>query len=158
MKIKNSLKLAPYYALDKDWTKIANSMFKHIDYIYAFKVYCYLCYRYNRDYQYAFPTLETIASDCSIARSTVQKAIEYLEERRFIVIYKKKGRQWANCCYYVRYVVETEEDKQREQKEIIEKFEEMLGDEFEVEVEIFLDEKGKVIKEEIVNNKEHIND
>jgi uncharacterized protein YuzE len=54
--------------------------------------------------------------------------------------------------------VETEEDKQREQKEIIEKFEEMLGDEFEVEVEIFLDEKGKVIKEEIVNNKEHLND
>lgn len=153
MKIKNSLKLAPYYVLEDDWTKIANSMFRHIDNIYAFKVYCYLCYRYNQKYQYAFPSLETIAEDCSIARSTVQKAIKYLEERRFIVVFKKKGMQWMNSCYYVRYVVETDEDRRREQKEIIEKFEEMLGEEFEAEVEIFLDEDGNVIKEE--NNKEN---
>ena len=154
MKIKNSLKLAPYYVLEKDWTKIANTMLKHIDNVYAFKVYCYLCFRYNNQYQYAFPSLETIAEDCSIARSTVQKAIKYLEERRFIVVYKKKGKQWMNSCYYVRYVVETEEDKRREQKEIIEKFEEMLGEEFESEVEIFLDENGNVIKEEKIENKD----
>jgi DNA-binding transcriptional regulator YhcF (GntR family) len=141
--------LAPYYALEDDWTKISNSMFRHIDNIYAFKVYCYLCYRYNQKYQYAFPSLETIAEDCSIARSTVQKAIKYLEERRFIVVFKKKGKQWMNSCYYVRYVVETDEDRRREQKEIIEKFEEMLGEEFEAEVEIFLDEDGNVIKEEL---------
>ena len=155
MKIKNSLKLAPYYALDKDWTKISNSMFKYIKDVYAFKVYCYLCYRYNINYQYAFPSLETIAQDCYISKKTAIKAIKYLEENRFIVKYQKKNSEWMNNCYYVRYVVETDEDRQREQKEIIEKFEEMLGEEFEAEVEIFLDEKGNVIKEE--NNKENKN-
>ena len=150
MKIKNSLKLAPYYALDKEWTKISNTMFKYIDDVYAFKIYCYLCYRYNQNYQYAFPSLETISLECNISKKTVVRAIKYLEERRFIVKYQKKNCEWKNNCYYVRYVVETEEDKQREQKEIIEKFEEMLGEEFESEIEIFLDEDGNVIKEEIV--------
>lgn len=148
MKIKNSLKLAPYKVLDKEWTKVANSMVKYIDNVYAFKVYVYLCCRYNKNYEYAFPSLDTIAEDCNIARSTVQKAIKYLEERRFIVRYKKKGSQWMNNCYYIRYVVETDEDKEREQIEIINALEEMLGEEFNSEVEIFLDEDGNVIKEE----------
>lgn len=150
MKIKNSLKLAPYKVLDKEWTKIANTMLKHIDDVYAFKVYCYLCYRYNKDYEYAFPSLETIAEDCNIARSTAQKSVKYLEERRFIVRYKKKGKQWMNNCYYIRYVVETDEDKQNEQTEIIDRLEEILGEEFNSEIEIFLDENGNVIKEEKV--------
>ena len=118
MKIKNSLKLAPYYALDKEWTKISNTMFKYIDDVYAFKIYCYLCYRYNQNYQYAFPSLETISLECNISKKTVVRAIKYLEERRFIVKYQKKNCEWKNNGYYVRYVVETEEDKQREQKEI----------------------------------------
>ena len=150
MKIKNSLKLAPYCALDKDWTKLSNSMFRYIEDAYAFKVYCYLCYRYNTSYQYAFPSLETIAQDCYMSKKTAIKSIKYLEERRFIVKYQKKNSEWMNNCYYVRYVVETEEDKQREQKEIIEKFEEMLGEEFCPEIEVFLDENGNVVKEEKV--------
>lgn len=150
MKIKNSLKLRPYYTLDKGFTQIPNTMIKYIDSLPAFKVYVYLCNRYNEGYQYSFPSLKTIANDCSISRATVQNAIKYLEERKFIVKYKRKDSKssWVNNCYYVRYVVETEEDKRKEEREIIDKFEKILGDEFETEIEIHLDENGNVITEE----------
>ena len=150
MRIKNSLKLKPYFSLDKEWTKVANTMLRYIDDNAAFKVYVYLCYRYNMNYQYAFPSLETIAEECSMSKATVVKSIKYLENKKFIVRYKKQGKQWMNNCYYVRYVVETEEDKIKEQEMIIEKVEKMLGDsiEFNEEIEIFLDENGNIIKEE----------
>ena len=156
MRVKNSLKLKPYKAIDIEWTKISNSMIKYIEDVYAFKVYCYLCYRYNKDYDYAFPSLDTISEDCKMARSTVQKAIKYLEERRFIVRYKKKGKQWMNNCYYIRYVVETEEDRKREQERIVDTIEETLEKELEMEleIEIFLDENGNVIKEEKIKRED----
>ena len=144
LKIKSNLKLVPYKALDKNWVKLPSTMLKYIDSLPAFKVYCYLCYRYNRDYEYAFPSLSTIAEECGIARSTVQKAVKYLEERRFVVKYKRKGSEWMNNCYYLRYVVETEEDKIKQQEKIIDTFEELLGEEFETEIEVFLDEDGKI--------------
>ena len=146
MKIKNNLKLKPYYALDSDWTKIANSTFKYIDNVYAFKVYCYLCYRYNTTYTYAFPSLDTIAKECNISKGSVQKAIKYLEDKRLIVKYKKKGSNWMNNCYYVRYVEETREDIIKEQERIIETFEEMFGEDFETEIEIEIDEDGNIIE------------
>lgn len=151
MKIKNSLKLSPYYALNDDWTKIANTMFKYIDDLASFKVYCYLCYRYNNKYQYAFPSIETIASDCNISKNTVYKAVKYLEERSFIVKYKKENSEWMNNCYYVRYVVETNEDVEKEQKQIVEAFEEMIGENFEIEVEIIIDENEKIVKKNFKN-------
>lgn len=149
MKIKNSLKLRPYWSIEKDWTRISNSMFRYIGNASAFKVYCYLCYRYNKDCTYAFPSLSTIAQDCCMSIKTVQNAVKYLEERRFVVKFKAKGKEWMNNCYYVNYVVETEEDKMKEKELVMKEIREKVMEEsMDFEIEIFYDEDGKIIKEE----------
>ncbi|WP_312286657.1 helix-turn-helix domain-containing protein [Terrisporobacter sp.] len=137
-KIKRKYKLKPLYVLDGNFTQIANTMFKHIPNGNYFKIYCYLCFRYNRNYQYAFPSLNTISKDTIISVSTVQKAINWLEQKKFIVRYKRKESEWMNNCYYVRYVVENNED---DQKEIIKTLEQELGDGFETEIEIEIEEE-----------------
>ena len=110
-------------------------MFKYIPNASDFKVYCYLCFRYNKDYQYAFPSLNTIANDTCLGTTTVKKSIKWLEDKGFIKRYKRKdsNTEWMNNCYYVKYVVE---DIEEIQKEIIKTFEEMMDDDFETEVEI----------------------
>lgn len=144
MKVKKSLKLKPLHVLDGNWTKIANTMFKNIENIYAFKVYCYLCCRYNNQYQYAFPSLSTISEECHISLSSVKRAIKYLEDYRFVVKYKRKEGEWYNNCYYVRYVVEDKEENHKQEENIIESLEEILADELEREIEIFVDEDGNI--------------
>lgn len=130
-KIKNKYKLKPLYALDANFTQIANTMFRYIPNASDFKVYCYLCFRYNRDYQYAFPSLSTISNETCLGLTTIKKSIKWLEKKRFIVRYKKQGEEWMNNCYYVRYVVE---DVEEVQKEVINKFEEMMDEDFESEL------------------------
>lgn len=143
--IKGKYKLKPLYVLDSNFTQIANTMFRYIPNGNDFKVYCYLCFRYNRKYQYAFPSLSTIASETCLSLSTVQRSIKWLEQKRFIVRYKKAGEEWCNNCYYVRYVVEDIDDIQNQ---AIEKFEQLMGDGFEGEIIVaeLLDE------EEIIDN------
>ena len=140
-RIKKNYKLKPLYALDGNWTKICNSMFKYIPNPSDFKVYCYLCHRYNNEYQYAFPSLETIAKDTCISKNTVQKSIKWLESQKFIVRYKHKESEWMNNCYYVRYVEITKETEMEAQKEIIKNLEDILGDDFQSEVDFEVEEE-----------------
>lgn len=113
-----NLQYKDYDKLDKNENAfyLISTMIKYIKDIYAFKVYCYLCSTFDYGLGYSTRTLKTIAEECNIARSTVQKAIKYLEEKGFIIVYKKKKSELMNNCYYIRYVEETEEDKVREQK------------------------------------------
>ena len=90
-KIKGRYKLKPLYSLDGNFTQIANTMFRYIPNGNDFKVYCYLCFRYNRQYQYAFPSLNTIANETCLSLSTVKRSIKWLESKRFIVRYKRQG-------------------------------------------------------------------
>ena len=145
IKIKNKIKLEPLYSLDKNFTKVCNTMIKYIPNAHAFKVYCYLCYRYNRQYQYAFPSLTTIANETCMNRKTVQRAIKWLEDQKYVVKYKRKDSEWMNNCYYVRYVVE--ERIEETQHEIVESLEEIMGDELEKEIEIYVDEDGNIIED-----------
>lgn len=128
--VKKKIKLKPLYVLEGNWTKICNTMFKYIPNGNDFKIYCYLCYRYNEKYQYAFPSLSTIAEDTCLSISTVKRSLKWLEDKKYILRYKQKenNSEWKNNCYYVRYV---EEDIQGVQKEIINNFENMMGEEFE---------------------------
>lgn len=142
-KVKSRYKLRPLYVLDGNFTQIANTMFRYIPNASDFKVYCYLCFRYNRDYQYAFPSLNTISNETCLGLTTVKKSIKWLEEKRFIVRYKKQGDEWMNNCYYVRYVVE---DVEEVQKQVIKKFEEMMDEDFESEL----------IAEELIDEEEII--
>lgn len=142
-----------YIDLNKDCnvdkTLLVNSMFKYIEDVSAFKIYCYLCSKIDYDKGYAFPSLSTIAQDCCMSIKTVQNAVKYLEERRFVVKFKAKGKEWMNNCYYVNYVVETEEDKMKEKELVMKEIREKVMEEsMDFEIEIFYDEDGKIIKEE----------
>lgn len=145
-RVKLKYKLKPLFVLDGNWTKICNTMIFHIPDAYTFKIYVYLCYRYNNEYQYAFPSLNTIAKDTSISKRKVQESIKWLEKKRFIVKYKRQEDNWGNNCYYVRYV---EENKIEEEKKIISAIEREMLKEFEkeIEVEVVVDENGEAIEE-----------
>ena len=65
-----------YSNLEKSYTRIPNDIFKVVTSTYQLTVYTYLCFRYNRDYQYAFPSLKTIANDTNISLTTVKKIIK----------------------------------------------------------------------------------
>lgn len=113
----------------------------YIEDVYAFKIYCYLCSKFDYDLNCSISSLAKISQDCNIARSTVQKAIKYLEDRGFIQKLKNSNLKEKSNCYKIRYIVKTKQEKE------FETFEEMMGEGFYPEIEVFLDENGKVIKE-----------
>ena len=136
--LKRKIKRISYRALDGNFTQIANTMFRYIPNGNDFKVYCYLCYRFNRDMDYAFPSLKTISKDTCLSLRTVQKSIKWLEEQRFIKKYKKEGCEWLNNCYFIKYIVE-------ELVEVDEIDEEVIIEEWE-EVDFDDDEEWEVVE------------
>ena len=104
-RIKKKYKLMPLYSLDGNWTKVCNTMIFYIPDAYAFKIYVYLCYRYNDQYDYAFPSLNTIANDTNISKRKVQESIKWLEQKKFIV---KIGysKETGTACYRISFVNE----------------------------------------------------
>ena len=104
-RIKKKYRLMPLYSLDGNWTKVCNTMIFYIPDAYAFKIYVYLCYRYNDQYDYAFPSLNTIAKDTSISKRKVQESIKWLEQKKFIV---KIGysKETSTACYRISFVNE----------------------------------------------------
>ena len=104
-RIKKKYRLMPLYSLDGNWTKVCNTMIFYIPDAYAFKIYVYLCYRYNDQYDYAFPSLNTIAKDTSISKRKVQESIKWLEQKKFIV---KIGysKETDTACYRISFVNE----------------------------------------------------
>ena len=121
--IKRKIKRMSYKALDGNFTQIANTMFKYIPNGNNFKIYCYLCYRFNRDFDYSFPSIQTIVKDKGLSKSTVTRGIKWLEEQRFIKKYKKEGSEWMNNCYFIKYVVEELEEVESDEEIIIEEWE-----------------------------------
>lgn len=100
-RVKLNYKLKPLFALDGNWTKVCNTMIFYIPDAYTFKIYVYLCYRYNNEYQYAFPSLNTIAKDTNISKRKVQESIKWLEKKRFIVKKYFKNNQYTYMMYYI---------------------------------------------------------
>ena len=141
-RIKSSYKLKPLYMLNDNCTKICDTMISYIPDAYTFKIYVYLCYRYNNEFQYAFPSLNTISKDTHISKRKVQDCIKWLEKKKFIVRYKRKDGEWMNNCYYVRYV---EENKQEEEKKIVDAIDKGI------EVNVIVDEEGNEF--EVINGK-----
>lgn len=135
--LKRKIKRISYRALDGNFTQIANTMFRYIPSGNDFKVYCYLCYRFNRDMDYAFPSLKTISKDTGLGLSTVKRSIKWLEEQRFIKKYKKEGSDWMNNCYFVKYIVEELVEVDEIDEEIItEEWEEIRADDDDEEWEV----------------------
>lgn len=108
-------KLRGYRGLDKEFTQVANSMIKYIKNGNHFKVYVYLCSLYNKRFDYAFPSLTTIAEDCSMSLNTVKSAIKNLCELGYIKKgkYENNGGHHSNV-YYIKYIIEEKIEKEIE--------------------------------------------
>lgn len=101
---KVKAKLKPYNQLTCNFTKISNSMFFYIKDIYDYRVYAYLCIRYNSNYNYAFPSYSTIATDCNISLSKAKQCIKSLCQQGYIVKAKYNNGGNVNNIYYIRYL------------------------------------------------------
>ena len=103
-----------YSTLKNSFTQIANDVFKVVDNPYQFTIYCYLCKNYNGDYQYAFPSLKTIANDCNISVKKAQTTLKELEEDKGLIKkkhLKKEGQSYSNNIYYIYYPIIKEEEE-----------------------------------------------
>ena len=102
-----------YSNLNANFTQIANDVFKIVENGNQFMIYCYLCYRYNNKYQYAFPSLDTIVKDTSASLSTIRRCIKDLERLGLIKIdklEKSERQEYTNNVYYVYYPIVYEEE------------------------------------------------
>ena len=68
---------------------------------------------------------------------------------RLKIKYKRKESEWMNNCYYVRYVVE--ENQEQIQEEIVERLEEIVREELNMElgkpIELYVDKDGNPIQD-----------
>lgn len=131
---KIKVKLKPYNALKDNFTQVANTMFDYIDDHYCFRVYFYLCRRYNPNYDYAFPSYATLAKDCKMSLRKAKSCIKWLSDNGYIVKGKYGSDGYSNNIYYIRYL---EVDKSQIEEAItIEK--EII---FEEDCEILIEER-----------------
>lgn len=118
--------LKRYDYLDGNYTQISNDVYKMTT-GNEFKIYSYLCMRYNKDRKYAFPSIRTMADDCNMSVKTVQKCITQLEAIGLIKILKfdEKTSPYANNMYRVYYPIilknTLEEEQQRQREEELNK-------------------------------------
>lgn len=133
--IKNYSKiiLKPYYELDNEYFKISNKTFDFIQNAHDFKVYCYLCYMYNKDLGYVNVSLEKISKDTGMNRKTVQRAIKRLIDNNMVVKFKTN-----NDCnkYYLRYI---EYDDSYEDEITMPTAKELFGDDCDKVIEMEYD-------------------
>ena len=102
-KIKVALK--PYKELNTKFTQVSNFMRQYITDAYTFKVYFYLCERWNSVNNYAFPSIRNISKECSIGTRKVQACIKWLIEERLIVKKSKEGYDGKTYnIYYINYI------------------------------------------------------
>lgn len=127
---KVKAKLKPYNSLKDSFTQVANTMLFYIADPYTFKIYVYLCMRYNTNYNYAFPSYTTISKDCSISLSKTKECVKWLCENKYIVKAKlKDGEGYTNNIYYIRYI---EIDKTKLEEDLVEERELDYQEEVEV--------------------------
>ena len=103
---KKMYKTISYKIKDDNYTRIYNTMFEYIENGSAFKVYCYLCYKYDEEEGFTSISLNQIANDCKFAKNTVQDAIKYLEDKKIIKKIKQKD---SNNNYLIKYLIEIQE-------------------------------------------------
>ena len=102
-KIKVALK--PYKELNTKFTQVSNFMRQYITDAYTFKVYFYLCERWNSVNNYAFPSIRNISNECSIGTKKVQSCIKWLIEEKLIVKKSKEGYDGKKYnIYYINYI------------------------------------------------------
>lgn len=99
-KIKVALK--PYKELNSKFTQVSNFMRQYITDPYTFKVYFYLCERWNSITNYAFPSIRNISKECSIGTKKVQSCIKWLIEEKLIV--KKSKESYDGKIYNIYYI------------------------------------------------------
>ena len=113
---KNNIqyRVKSYATLDGGFTQISNNVLKIVDNAYQFTVYFYLCKNWIRTYNYAFPSIRTIAKDCKMSTPTVQKAIKGLEDKKLVVTLKfdeKLYNAFPNNIYRIFYPIIEEEEE-----------------------------------------------
>ena len=110
-----------YRNLEGQFVQIPHGAFILIENSSAFKVYCYLLSRdFNKDYQYVFPSEETIARETKLSKKTVNTSIKYLQELRLIHIEKFKGEygKYTNNCYFLFIpIIHRDENREKEKFE-----------------------------------------
>lgn len=130
-----------YKNLEKGFTMLPNDIFKVVQTTYQLTIYTYLCYRYNRDYQYAFPSYKTIAEDTHTSVSTVKRVIKELEDLKLIKILKfnNKKSNYINNMYYIYYPIIDFESSQKaiEEESNLQLSQEQLAELEEIENSIY---------------------
>ena len=115
--IKYTLK--GYGKMNKNFTRYSNDIYL-LTTSNEFKVYCYLCDKWNGQLNYAFPSLETIARETGISISTVKRAIKGLEQTGLIKVFKVKD--YCNNSYRIYFPIitknEIEEQLAEEEKQM----------------------------------------
>ena len=94
--------LKPYKELNTKFTQVSNFMRQYITDAYTFKVYFYLCERWNSVNNYAFPSIRNISNECSISVQKVQNCIKWLIEENLIVKKSKEG--YDGKKYNINYI------------------------------------------------------
>lgn len=142
-KYKNILySLKRYDYLEDNFTQISNDVFK-LTTGNEFKIYCYLCKNYNKNYGYSYPSLSTIAFDTNMSVPTVQKCIKKLEELKLIQVFKfeDKNSKYVNNIYKVYYPIivknEIEDERKKKQQEEIEKAFKTMDENVEGKVHVY---------------------
>lgn len=142
-KYKNILySLKRYDYLEDNFTQISNDVFK-LTTGNEFKIYCYLCKNYNKNYGYSYPSLSTIAFDTNMSVPTVQKCIKKLEELKLIQVFKfeDKNSKYVNNIYKVYYPIivknEIEDERKKKQQEEIEKAFKAMDENVEGKVHVY---------------------
>ena len=106
-KEKKTIKVAlkPYKELNAKFTQVPNFMRQYITDAYTFKVYFYLCERWNSVNNYAFPSIRNISNECSMGTKKVQSCIKWLIEEKLIVKKSKEGYDGKKYnIYYINYI------------------------------------------------------
>ena len=97
--------LKPYKELNTKFTQVSNFMRQYITDAYTFKVYFYLCERWNSVNNYAFPSIRNISKECSMSTQKVQTCIKWLIEAKLIVKKSKEGYDGKTYnIYYINYI------------------------------------------------------
>lgn len=102
-KIKVTLK--PYKELSSKSTQVSNFMRQYITDPYTFKVYFYLCERWNSSTNYTLLSIRNISKECSISSKKVQSCIKWLIKEKLIVKKSKEGYDGKIYnIYYINYI------------------------------------------------------
>lgn len=91
--------------LKKDFMQVPNNVFQILKGQHtAYMVYSYMIDKFNKNYNYAFPSITTIMEDIGGSKPTIIKAINVLEEKGLVkVIRSKEKADKNNVNKYVVY-------------------------------------------------------